>query len=484
MTVTNPLFPGQALQIMPPALPERSDTNRYEGPQITTKTRTPDPRVEEENAAIAAAQLSQRIADQQKLEADRAIMEKEAEKAEQLANAAKEIEAKRVAARQEADANIAARMAEDERRRAAMEVASKGRATSYWDNPGAPSRVLSALLTSLGNMGNRMAGGNGVGGASIALERELAQDRASKLAKFEDSMEFRRLAKEDVVAAQAAKAAKMKEWDDQEAVMIKNIESSMAPLVAKLKIPQAQAAFEQLQATNREKQAQERRKAYGEYDTEISVQSGQKSTSHTVNTGGAVKAPEQVKNAVFGANGQVIGVAGDEVTARLMKGKVAAYTKVRALTERLSNVNADAPAGSKEREQAAKDLEELVTNIAIMNNNEGKPSDSDIANARKQVGTTFGLSLRAGAAKLFGKPGLDPRTGWKIIHERAKEKMKADLDAQLGPNQLPNAIDTISGPSAGDPAGKPKPQGKGGDMQQGADGEWYEFINGQFELVK
>jgi hypothetical protein len=482
MPVTNPIIPGMPLQIIPPALPERSEVSRYEGPQLTEKTRTADPRVEDAQAAIDAAQRSQDIADQQKHEADTAILQKQAEEADKKRAAVEAAELRRQQARAEADQAIAARMAEDDRRRAAMEQASKGRATSYWDNPGAPSRVLSALLTGLGNIGNRMAGGNGVGIASVALERELAQDRASKLAKFEDSMEFRRLAKEDLAAAQAAKAAKLKEIDDQQEVQIRNIEASMAPVVAKLKIPQAQAAFDQLRATNQEKRAEDRRKAYQTYDTEHTLTGPQRSHTTTVNTGGAAKAPEQVKNAVFGVDGQVIGVASDEVTARLMKGKVAAYAKVRALTERLSNVNADAPAGSKEREQAAKDLEELVTNIAIMNNNEGKPSDSDIANARKQVGTTFGLSLRAGAAKLLDKPGLDPRTGWKIIHERAKEKMKADLDAQLGPNQIPGAIDTISGPT-GKPADD-KPKGKGGDMQLGEDGNWYEWVNGQFERVK
>lgn len=156
--------------------------------------------------------------------------------------------------------------------------------------------------------------------------------------------------------------------------------------------------------------------------------------------GGAGGKPGEDLN-LYGADGGVVGVAPDVPTARILRNKAGAYQKVRDLTNRLGGANPDA--SSEEKKQRDKDVEDLAVAMAIINNNEGKPSDADVRIAKEQVGTAFAMGARAWLAEKTGMKGLDPRVGWKKLGDRMAEKMEADVQSLLGPRRLPDAVQRL-----------------------------------------
>ena len=183
--------------------------------------------------------------------------------------------------------------------------------------------------------------------------------------------------------------------------------------------------------------------------------------SSTVNTGGA--APAQHAPVVLTVPGY--GTAPDEITRRKMSDKAAAFDKFQSLTKRLTASNPEAPLGSAERTQITNDLKEATVSLAILNNNDGKPSDGDMRAAEKQVGGITLMGTRAAAARRLGKPGLDPRETWRQLGARSVEKFEADLRSNLGQGLDPTAIDRIRGGGRAsiEPPPTPMPQSKARD---------------------
>ncbi len=346
-------------------------------------------------------------------------------------------ESEKRSARLRAEPKIRAAVAADEQ--ATKEVEANRKFTDYWEDKGTAAKIFATLLVGLNEYARS---GRGMGGPNMAWEifkQAEAGDRQKKLDKFQASKDFAEIRKKGVDAARQALKDEENRLDNEGVARGKAYAQETKALAARVGKPGALAAAAEVDAKAKAEEAKTRLEQRQGYETKFTVEGEQTSSSRTVNTGGAGAATNGLKP-VYSADGKtVLGGVGDEVTQRKMQDKVAAYQKVRDLTQRLSKANVEAPVGSKERTQIEADLDALATAQAILNNNEGKPSDSDIKNARDEVGSTFGMGTKAWAAKTFGKPGWDPRARWTIINDRAKEKLDADLGSHFGPNQIPDA---------------------------------------------
>jgi len=442
---------GVALQVVQP--PAEVSRTEWQGPEVTTKL--PSEAAAKAHADLEIAQRAESKAAEQEHQAKTPQMRAEAIAAEERALAAERAAIQKRMAQLDHERAVRARMEEGTRRREEMEADRK--ITDFFEDRGAPARVVSAFLVGLNEFARH---GRGMGGPNMAweiLQDAQARDRQTKIDKFVRSKEFYELYQKDAAAADAAYKERLKDIDDEQIAQTNLIEKQLGSIVAKLKIPQAQAEFQKLQAQTQKANAEKLASIHAHYDR--TVKDPTTSGSHTVNTGGAAQGGD--KNLVVPG----YGIAPDEVVRRTMAAKAAAYEKVKTLTDRLGSADVKAPLGSQERQQVDNDLRELAVNLAIMNNNEGKPSDADIRIAEKQVGSTLAMGTRAQLAEKYKKPGLDPRTGWRILGKRMDEKWAADLKANLGPGLDPEALKRVTGegakaPQPKDGGGKPKPRTK------------------------
>ena len=273
-------------------LPEQS--TRIESGQSTTKRTEMDPR---RTAAIddqkfyGDAEVQAKIDQRDLVDVPRAqLAQKEAE-AE--ANEHRRHQQELAEARAKQDQEIAKKQAEYDGRRRQLEAAAEGRATSFWADKGKPAEILSRFIVMTADHSHKMAGNAGPSPVSQSLDAALAEDRAIKMAKFENSKEFLALSKEDVGAAQRAKAAKEAEVKDHHQVMLNSIKARFKAYAAKLGTPEAQAKADAEIAQIQQKQAKLLADQYKDADVETSYTSGK--TTTTINVGGADPTAAQSK---------------------------------------------------------------------------------------------------------------------------------------------------------------------------------------------
>lgn len=265
-----PMQPGIA--IMQP--PEESHRTGWEkqGEQLTQKL--PNEQAAQAFGDLKTAQKAENAAtereDHAKFHGDEAAMQF----AEQKALAEERASIQRRLAQVEWEKRREGLMADEARRQ--QELQENGKVTSYWDNPGAPSRVAAAFLTSLGTA-------FGHGSAEKELDRQLAEDRQTKLDKFTRSKDFLAMAKGNTEAAHAAYESKVKDIDREQIAQIGLLDKQLAAVTARVKIPQAQAEREKLAAQGQAKQAELQANIQAHYDKSLAGERMSTSGSDTLN---------------------------------------------------------------------------------------------------------------------------------------------------------------------------------------------------------
>lgn len=425
------------------ALPQNVHTVSTQGPHTTQTVATPEGAAQYEKAK--AAQQAEIDAHQTQHNLEAPLRDATAITADQQQVLAQKAELQKRLAASEFNSQLGKLTEVEDRRRKDLEANTK--VTGYWEDKSVPAKIAAALMVGL----NQYAmSGRGMGGGNKAYEifqNAEAADRQKKLDKYTRSKEFLELAQTDKVKARAAYDAHVKDIDTLQIAAANSLEKNLATLTAKSKIPGADAAFQEWKAGKDEANAAKNQAVQQHLATQVN--SGQTTVTNTHNDNGG-KTPPNGPKPIYSADGKTtLGTVSDEVTARKLQDKVAAYQKVRDLTTRLSNSDVQAPLGSKEREQVDTDLKALATAQAILNNNEGKPSDADLKNAQGEVGSTTGMGTKAWLADKLDMPGLDPRTKWRIINDRAKEKLDADLGSHLGQTQIPDASSKAERPGTG-----------------------------------
>jgi len=233
-----PLAPGQ--------LPEKSVTT-----VDTQRSRTEFSPETEENIEATKGLIGERkeaIKQQvegreKQLTADKGLNDIRRQEADARAIAEEDMQRRRNEAIRVQNENIARATAESERRVAEMEKAAKP--TTYWEDKGIAAELLSHIIVGLSDRSHRMAGGQGPSPMEQRLTAALAEDKARKLAAFDNSKEFVRLAKENVAAAQQARANKLLEIGEQHKVNVEVLGKQYAALAAQQANPLAEAQSQQ-----------------------------------------------------------------------------------------------------------------------------------------------------------------------------------------------------------------------------------------------
>jgi len=291
--------PASLLPMMSPfgmALPAKSTT--VTGPSTSVQSTRVSPEhaagIEEQRAARPAlVEAQERLGEAAVQQANQAAIDaqKQAEEQERFA-------AQRAAEVERHNAAIAQRQAESEKRRAAMEAASERRATSMWADRGALSEIFSHFIVGLSERSHQLAGGQaGQSPMAKELERQLAQDAAFKLAKFEDSKEFFKMSKDDIAEAERMKANRMVEIRDEHQVMIDGLIKKANTYAAAIGTASAQAKADQEVAGLKIIQAKEQAEQDKIFDQQVTAQSARTTTTENVAAGGGAAAdvpkPEQ-----------------------------------------------------------------------------------------------------------------------------------------------------------------------------------------------
>lgn len=228
---------GPALQVVAP--PAQIDTTHTVGSQSTTQSVKPTEQHKADLAQHAAAGQTQVTAEGEIAAAKKTLAEKEAEQTEAAAKLEKEIADRKAAALVEHQARIAAAMGDE--RAARQKMIEDGNVRSYWEDKGAPLRILSAFVTGMADYAHIRAGGEGPSLASQQLDDEIAKDRQAKIDKFTRSEKFHTLAKENVGAARDALADELKQIDHQAIAQRELMTRQWAAVAARAKVPLAEA---------------------------------------------------------------------------------------------------------------------------------------------------------------------------------------------------------------------------------------------------
>lgn len=252
-----------------------------QGSQVTETLPTPE--AAQALADLGGAQRARVAAADRRLAADEPILEAEAHAADDQRKAAEEMEIQREQARQEGHAEVQKRQHIAEQRRAEMMAA--GHPTTYWQDKGAPGKVLAAFLTGLGHYAS--AQGGGPNGALETYRHAETLDRQNKIDAFMRTKEFHELAQNDVEAAKHALADHLAEINNEELVRGRIIDKRLAALTKRLNIPQAQAKYEEWRAGRQADDAEKMAAEYQHYSRKVE---GERTTttkgaegSHTVN---------------------------------------------------------------------------------------------------------------------------------------------------------------------------------------------------------
>jgi hypothetical protein len=278
---------GDTAAVLAAALtpPATVDTTHTTGPQRTTHEVLPSPAAVEGMASLDVA-AAKRAEAESKLAAEavhRAEIEAKVEEGKQLA--AQYAAGERMRKKQEDQAVVDAAVARDMTKRQLMERASDNLGKSYWADKSAPYRILSALVSGIGDYAHIKSGGQGLSPASQALEEEIAKDRQQKVAIFQNSEKFQKLAAEDVVKAKELMAEHLKDIDIMQSAMVNKLTGAMSVYAARSKIPEAQAEAQKASAIAAGKDAELKAKLGEHYAMSVTRAGSREDTTHTDNVG-------------------------------------------------------------------------------------------------------------------------------------------------------------------------------------------------------
>lgn len=265
----------------PPVYQQPEMVIHQEGGQSTTKRTQMAP---ERLADIRTQEVTNNIAAEAKSREGDASVEKAGVTANQAE--AERLEAERhqaelLKAREARNKEIDDKKAEYASRRSQLEKDSK--ITTLWEDKGKPAEILGVFMSSLSDNSHRMAGGQGPSPVQQQLDTAFAQDKEKKLRKFENSKYFTDLAKDDIGAAEKAKAAKEAEIKDQHMVMMDGIAKRFKSYAAKIGVPEAQATADRELAEMQSKNAKTLADQHKDADVETSYTSGKTSTTTNIN---------------------------------------------------------------------------------------------------------------------------------------------------------------------------------------------------------
>lgn len=352
-----------------------------------------------------------------------AIGEKERQRAQALAEQRAATIARDEAERLDAQKkHIAAMEAERAKDEAALAKYQDQKPSDYWADKGAGEKFLAGLGVALGAIGSGLTGRSNT--ALEVLNRREQEHYNREQARIEK--EWKTYGARTGLRAQADKIAeeKLRDLDAQRLAKAKWEQSQVELQLGKTGLSEADIAkdvrfLKAGEKVNRILAEQEEKRA-GRVSSSWSSQQPETRTTTTTLTGtkpgaagaaGDKAADRQDKDAALTVkllDGNTLR-APDEKTAQTVRAKLEAATKLKQLTARLSADNAPA-FYDKNRQQWDIDRREFVTNLAIMNNNDGKPSDSDVRVADQSTPDSWSLLT----AKKFG-----------ILGQRASEKVDA-----------------------------------------------------------
>jgi hypothetical protein len=277
----------QAPVIMFPPRPEVSKTSGYHGPSTVTSVKQASPETERQLTAVETGAADEVEALQRKTEAQNQVTETQALGDDVLAANQRYYATIRENEAARRNEQIEAAMATEAQKRQEMEAT--GKPTSYWADQSAPAKVLSAFLVGLGQYA---AGPGGRNPALEILNDAMARDRQLKIDQFTRSKEFFQLATQDREAAMAARDKRLKEIDDEQIVQSNILQKQIDAVAKRAGKPVALAAADELRAKREVEIADKLAGRRQNYDAEITKNSGYKSGSTTVNSGGPADAPK------------------------------------------------------------------------------------------------------------------------------------------------------------------------------------------------
>lgn len=284
---------GAPVEAASPAAPmvyqPPEESIRVEGGQSTTRrTKMAPERVAE---IRAQRQAGADVVEAKTLEGEAAVGKQD--NAAQQADAEAKLKAQEardlLAARQEHDKLIAAKQGEYEKRRQQLEKDAK--ITTYWQDRGAPAEIFAVFITGLSDYSHQVSGGEGPSPVQRMFDQKIAEDGAVKMHRFETSKEFLELAKKDVDAARAAKAAKAAEIKDQHVVMADALAKRFKAYAEKIGTTETAAKSEREVAELKQKNAETLAGQLKDADEEVSYTGPKTTTTVNVNKGAVVKPP-------------------------------------------------------------------------------------------------------------------------------------------------------------------------------------------------
>lgn len=258
-------------------------------PAVSTTTTSPTSSVSEVESRPEAHEAIKKLQTARDVELEAARLKGDAEidlakveqqKQEALANALAEEAARKQEAAERHRSSVEAAVARDRDARARLEKASH--ITDYWEDKGAPARILGAFMTAVSTYSHMRAGKSGPGPAYQMLQDEMARDRQAKLDRFTASKEFQRIAATDVDAAREALADELKTISTLEAARRAKIAAAIESTAGRAKMDSAKAAAQAFTAKVAEDNAAAEAKDFQHWDRKITRDSARQST--TVNT--------------------------------------------------------------------------------------------------------------------------------------------------------------------------------------------------------
>lgn len=278
----SPVASAPMVNAMGASLPEEVHTRHHQGSSSGGSHTIASPDSVETLQKLKTAQAVGLEAARAESNAKLDLQAIENQHAQQLANQMEAQAKERAILKARHEEMVAAKMAEAEKRRAQMEKDSK--ITDYFeDRGGAPARVLSAFITGLSNYSHWANGGEGWGPATIQLEKEIAQDRASKIRTFENSKEFYEIARKDADAAERMKSERLHEIDEQHLIAGNVLKAKLAATAKSLGTPVAKAAADKEIAGIDAAQQKLLLNEQQHYDKQTTWQSGRDDTTDTKN---------------------------------------------------------------------------------------------------------------------------------------------------------------------------------------------------------
>jgi len=310
------------VNLMYPPRPER--TQRSDWSRQTTKE-TMDPNALEAMSRAEAAQAEAQAARRREAEAAaeagrRAAEEEEKQAAEKEAFLRRENELR--TQREQGRAQLNAALDDD-----VKQLAADAKPTDFWEDRGAPAKVLSAFLVGLGGFA---AGPNNRNSAMDILQDAMARDRQLKMDRFQNRKDIVALRRTNLDAYNAETERMAGLLAKQDAVKGEIMARQAGAIAKRMGIPEAQAKAEAIRAASQQQWEMYKQGEYAKLNQKTVENRG---GSVTVNdpgkpTGGAV-------GGIFGPGGKPIASTGDPKKDATVNEGIKEYRQLRDIMSRL-----------------------------------------------------------------------------------------------------------------------------------------------------